>query len=437
MALLAAVLVCLFSGAVAFAAGGSGGGNFVEWDKSSPTGGWEAWAPREEIAPVMKPDGEGTLLTSGGGLDYCSGAWRREVGGISQGDVLDFRGVCRISPGVSILENVVVRLAWLGDLRVDVTPEYTTGAKETAKGAWEITGQFVAPQGAAGARVELHFRWSAAGEATWEDVSLTPGVEKPHRKVRVATIYWRPTQATTLENNLKHFMELVDNAGEMDPDVILLTEYFKTVGAGNAADLAEEVPGGPLFQAFAEKAKKYDTYIIYGDPIRERPYITNAAMIVDRSGELAGIYRKVQLTVTGAVTTKPGDSLPVFDLDFGRIGILICHDTTFSDPARVLGVKGAEIIFVPIWGGETETMCVRAWENYYWWVVAGFDLPSMIINPRGKVCASTWKDHGTGVAFYEIDLDEKFRDDYIGDWKNAVWKQRRPELYQDLSKELP
>ncbi|MCD6404697.1 MAG: carbon-nitrogen hydrolase family protein [Planctomycetes bacterium] len=438
MTLIAVMFACLLLGGIAFAAGQAGGGNLVEWDASSATGGWETWAPRDEIAPEMKA-GESTLLMSGRGLKYCSGAWRRKVTGLSQGEALDFRAVCRVSPDVSVLESIVVRLAWSGeDLRVDVTPDYARGFKQIGEGTWEITHQFIVPLGVEGANLELHLRWAPNAKVTWEDVSLTKGVKKPHRKVRVATIYWRNKQTTTIANNLKHFLALVDEAGKMDPDVILLTEYFKTIGAGDErAKFPEEVPGGPLFHTMAEKAKKYDTYIIYGDMVREEPYLSNAAVIVGRDGSLAGMYRKVQLTVGGSLGTRPGDSLPVFDLDFGRIGCLICHDTTFPDPARVLGVKGAEIVFVPIWGGETETMCVRAWENSYWWVVAGFDLPSMIINPRGKICASTWKDHGTGVAFYEIDLDKQFRQDYLGDWKNAVWKQRRPALYEDLSREMP
>ena len=45
----------------------------------------------------------------------------------------------------------------------------------------------------------------------------------------------------------------------------------------------------------------------------------------------------------------PGDSLPVFDTDFGRIGMIICWDVTFPQTARTLAQKGAEIIFLPIW----------------------------------------------------------------------------------------
>ena len=116
--------------------------------------------------------------------------------------------------------------------------------------------------------------------------------------------------------------------------------------------------------------------------------------------------------------------------------MLICHDTTFPELPRIVGVKGAEIVFVPIWGGEMETMRTRAFENAYWWVTAGFDVASMVIDPTGNVVASTWKGQGDGIAWFEVDLDRKYPVDWLGEWKNSVWKQRRPRLYGPLTDEL-
>ena len=54
--------------------------------------------------------------------------------------------------------------------------------------------------------------------------------------------------------------------------------------------------------------------------------------------------------IDGGVT--PGDALPVFETDFGTIGMMICWDVTFPEAARTLAKQGAEVIFLPIWGGN-------------------------------------------------------------------------------------
>ena len=432
---LAAVAVLLVLLLLTPLAASDSSANLLAWNAGLPNGGWRPWAPRDEIAPEMKVDGP-RLLMSGRGLAYVSGAWVRELDGINAGDVFDFRVVARTSPDSNVLECVMPRIVWIGRFGPDVTPVYATHFGKTADGVWEISEQVKAPQGVSGVRVELHLRWVPDATVSFEDASLTHGVEKPHRKVRVAAIYWRPESAATVETNVASFMALVDRAGQKGSDVILLSEHFKTVGVGtDAARFAEKVPGGPLFAAMSEKAKEYNTYIIYGDFVREKPFVSNAAVIVDRRGALAAIYRKVQLTADESVDRRPGDEVPTFDLDFGKVGVLICHDTTFPELPRILAVKGAEIVFVPIWGGDMDTMRTRAKENAYWWVTAGFDVASMVIDPTGNVRASTWKDRGDGVAWFEADLDEKFPVDWLGEWKNAVWKQRRPKLYGPLTDE--
>ena len=77
----------------------------------------------------------------------------------------------------------------------------------------------------------------------------------------------------------------------------------------------------------------------------------NVAVLYNRQGKIHGIYEKVQLpdaeTEQGAV---PGNSLPVFETDFGKIGIQICWDSSFPEISRILALNGAEILFCPVWG---------------------------------------------------------------------------------------
>jgi predicted amidohydrolase len=85
---------------------------------------------------------------------------------------------------------------------------------------------------------------------------------------------------------------------------------------------------------------------------RDGPVDYNTAVLIDRHGRVAGKYRKVHLPreeIEGGLT--PGGAYPVFDTDFGRIGMMICWDGEYVDSARALAIQGAEILFVPAAGG--------------------------------------------------------------------------------------
>ena len=73
---------------------------------------------------------------------------------------------------------------------------------------------------------------------------------------------------------------------------------------------------------------------------------TTARSWSDASGRLA-TYRKLHLYYDEQSWFEPGDELPIVDLPFGRVGIIICFDLWFPEPARALALAGAEIIAVP------------------------------------------------------------------------------------------
>ena len=128
-------------------------------------------------------------------------------------------------------------------------------------------------------------------------------------------------------------------------------------------------------------AKKYNLYIVAGIYEKDGDTVYNTAVLISRTGEYAGKYRKVCLPreeIQGGIT--PGKSLPVFDTDFGRIGLMICWDVFFPEPARTLAHKGAEVIFLPIWGGNLTLAKARA--------STGRDAPMAIVAGRSMMSAS-------------------------------------------------
>jgi predicted amidohydrolase len=109
--------------------------------------------------------------------------------------------------------------------------------------------------------------------------------------------------------------------------------------------------------------------------------------------------------------------------------MLICHDASFPEAARELALKGAELILMPIWGGREALVRARAIENGIYLATSGYDYPSEIISPTGEVLAAVPVGK-PGVAVAEIDLSQRFRQDWIGDWNDTYQRQQRPAAYR-------
>jgi predicted amidohydrolase len=98
-------------------------------------------------------------------------------------------------------------------------------------------------------------------------------------------------------------------------------------------------------------AKSSGTYIIPWDYEIDGGKIYNTSYIIDRGGKEIGRFRKVHLTHSELVSgLTNGGSFPVFDLDIGRIGIMICFDNYFPESARILGNTGADLVLFPLYG---------------------------------------------------------------------------------------
>src|SRR5437016_3819332 len=161
----------------------------------------------------------------------------------------------------------------------------------------------------------------------------------PPRKVIVGTVmqsFWE--EHPGLEKRLDQLALIIDRMSEAskrkygrDLDLAILPEAAITGEVGGDA-LSRAVPfDGAVSNTFARKAREHRCYIIVPTYLQEssdRRLCSNAAVLVSRSGGVAGIYRKVHLVVSGDGKTMeggsiPGKELPVFDCDFGKLAIQI------------------------------------------------------------------------------------------------------------------
>ena len=148
----------------------------------------------------------------------------------------------------------------------------------------------------------------------------------------------------------------------------------------------------------------------------------NTAVLMGRDGKLAGKYRKASLPreeIEGGIT--PGDNFPVFDTDFGKIGMMICWDVFFPEPARALSSKGAEIIFMPIWGGDLTLSKARAIENQIYLVSSTYDMKTGVFDKKGELIVEGTEENP--VAVVDVDLNQRELWDWLGEFRNRIQRE--------------
>ncbi len=230
------------------------------------------------------------------------------------------------------------------------------------------------------------------------------------RKARVVTVCLASRGYPTVEENRKYALKLIDMALRYKPDIICLPEAFTTfsVRGKSKQELAEPVPG-PTTEAIAKKAKEGNCYIICPIITKREGKIWNSAIVIDRSGDIVGIYDKVHPVTSSPDYTvfengvTPGREIPVFDLDFGRIGIQICFDICFPEGWSELAKKGAKLVFWPSAYNGGFALQAYAYVHHYYVVSSVRSDRSMIIDPCGRILAET--DWFVNVIYYDINLD--------------------------------
>ncbi len=387
---------------------------------------WQFDTPRAEIAPAhwvdneVEYEGKATLALSGDGKDYTNGRWSLEVD-VSPGNFYEFRTCFRPSKVDMPNRTILARIHWQGKEGKRISrPEYPGTLREKTADDWNIIQQrYKVPEGAVTAKLELIFRWDADGTVHFTEATLKEVEEIKSRPVNVATIHYQPRNTGSAMENLELFSRHIQTAADRNADIVCLPEGITMVGTGKSYLEASEPVPGPSTEYLGTLASQYNIYIVAGLLEKEGPVIYNTSVLIDREGKLAGKYRKVSLPreeVEGGIT--PGNSYPVFDTDFGRIGMMICWDLEFPEVARQLTVQGAEVIFMPIWGGNLTLASARSIENQVWLVSSSYNMKSGVFDLEGKLIAEA--DEQDPVAVVQLDLNQHLYWPWLGDLKNRI-----------------
>jgi predicted amidohydrolase len=269
--------------------------------------------------------------------------------------------------------------------------------------------------------------------------------------VRVAAVQMNPQRGERAANRRVILERLEEAAGQgarlvVFPECALSGYVYDS--AASALPAAETVPGETT-EAAIEACRRHRLYAVVGLLERDGDTLYNSAFVAGPEGLVAS-YRKCHLPVLGVDRyVGRGGALPVVDLPFARIGILICYDVRFPEAARALALRGADILIVPTnWpeGAESAPEFLtraRAWENRVFVVACNrvgveagtrFIGRSQVVSPDGRFLAQA---DGASETVLAADIEPAqarqkklvitpgvFELDPVGG--------RRPDLYGDL-----
>jgi hypothetical protein len=237
------------------------------------------------------------------------------------------------------------------------------------------------------------------------------------RLVKIATIGSRPSFSFDKSKGSQSFIDQVIVFWNREiskvlpdkPDLILLSEISDIPANLKPGEWKEylEVRGRQVMDQFSLIAKTNHCYIAYGSMrIDKDGKFRNSAILLDRAGKLAGIYDKNFPTI-GEIEDgiKPGDEVPVFKCDFGRVALAICFDLNFEELLAKYEKEKPDIILFSsnYHGGIMQDVWAYWCRSFFVGSINGGGTPSEIRNPLGQVVASSTNYFDFVVATINLD----------------------------------
>lgn len=250
---------------------------------------------------------------------------------------------------------------------------------------------------------------------------------------------WIGRATTESDVDLVVFPELSNSGYVTSRDPEFMRRFYRA---------AETIPG-PTTRLVGEAARQHGVHVILG-LLEAHPTVAgmmaNAAVVIGPDGNVSGVYRKTHLPGEEKHYFCAGPQLPVFDTPLGRLGLLVCADNSFPEAARVLALRGAEILVIPyavrrmpnveLYVAMTAT---RAYENQVFVVACNrvgqegdtvFMGRSAIAAPSGEILARAQAEE-EGIVKATLDAEALLR----ARLHQSRYRDRRPDLYRSLGDE--
>ncbi len=263
--------------------------------------------------------------------------------------------------------------------------------------------------------------------------------------------------------NIARGERLVREAAAKGAKLILLQELFETPYFCKDVDyrymdLAVPINENKAVNHFKAVAKELGVVLPISVYERANNALYNSLAMIDADGETLGVYRKSHIPDGPGYHEKfyfnPGDTgFPVWETAYARVGALICWDQWFPEPARILALKGAEVICYPTAiGSEPQDPTLQSkdhWQRTMQGHSAANLTPVIASNRIGREVGKNAEITFYGASFItgpdgakiaeadvpdemvltaEIDLEAAHRQRL--NW--GVFRDRRPDLYAEL-----
>jgi predicted amidohydrolase len=222
----------------------------------------------------------------------------------------------------------------------------------------------------------------------WARFACTRGIIKPEQVAAVA-----------------------EQAARDSVDLLLYPENF--VSNNNDPELGKQ-----LMKLMSEAAAKHRIYVagsvIVTDSIDGRNY--NRGVLYDRTGATAGVYDKIHLysPEVNDEGVRSGMKTEIFETDFGKIAMIICYDSWFTDVTQLFALKGAEVILFPVAGYYRSLIPARAADNGVRFVISVRGGGYGIFDTAGRDVEQPDKDRSVGAGGNTFKDVRTFKVDNIG-----------------------
>lgn len=253
--------------------------------------------------------------------------------------------------------------------------------------------------------------------------------------------------------------DYVEKAAKQGAQVMCFQElfygpYFCQIQDPKYYGLTESIPDGPTTRLFQEVARRNNIILIVPMyEVDQTGVYYNTAAVINHDGKYLGKYRKTHIPQVSGFWEKfyfrPGNvGYPVFETDLGKIGVYICYDRHFPEGARMLGLHGAELVFIP--SATSRGLSMHLWKieqtshaianGYFVGTINRVGVESELgpndyygtsyfCDPRGQFVGDVASDRDEQLIVRDLNMD------LVREVRNTwqFYRDRRPELYGDIA----
>ncbi len=263
--------------------------------------------------------------------------------------------------------------------------------------------------------------------------------------------------------NVANADKLIRDAAQQGAQITLVQELFETPyfcieENSDYYGLATAIEDNPTVQQMSALAAELEVVLPVSVFEKANNALFNTLVMIDADGSILGKYRKTHIPDAPGYSEKyyfnPGDTgYPVWQTKYGKIGALICWDQWFPEAARILALKGAELILYPSAIGSDlnsdDVIALKHWQNTMRGHAAANILPVIASNRIGTEEGKNGSIRFYGAAFIcdhtgemlgecdqetetvlvrDVDLDAA--NHYRLFWN--LFRDRRPETYREI-----